>query len=416
MRRHGPRVLGVCRGILGHSHDAEDAFQATFLVLARKAASIRKRNSLGSWLHGVAYRVTRAQAGRRKHDRIETHALAAPFRSPLEKLSWGEIRALLYVELAPIPERFREPLVLCYLEGLTYDEAARRLQVPPATLKGRLQRGRDHLRSRLQRRGVSMPESGTAALAAQGVADKVPLPLLDATVKTALTVPLAKGTSAAAVLAAGVTGPLLVVNLKLVAAGVLLAVAIAGGAMQFSRSPARTEIAKSDPPPKVPPKIATDLYGDALPEGAVARLGTIRFDHGDGLERLHYTPDGKKIISVGGGWARIWDASSGRELNHFSIVDIPARAADGSRPSWDGVSALSPNGKELTLLGRSDKTVQVWDLETIQLVRRLRSAGGPAATSQVCSAAAAHTSARQTDAPSEGESQRGTGLPRRNFA
>src|SRR5262245_26746075 len=115
--RHGPMVLDVCRGVLGSEADAEDAFQATFLILARKASSIRKTASAGSWLHGVAYRTAlkaRAQsAARQKH---ETRAPVRPVSEP-DDLTWREVRRVLHEELAGLAERYRAPLVACYLEG-----------------------------------------------------------------------------------------------------------------------------------------------------------------------------------------------------------------------------------------------------------------------------------------------------------
>ena len=317
VRRHGPRVLGVCQGILGHSEDVEDAFQATFLILARQAESIRRLDSLGSWLHGVAYRVgQRTLIVRKKHQQIDWRFVAVPNGSPLDELSWGEVRALLYAELALVPERFREPLVLCYLEGLTYDEAARRLHLSSATLHGRLQRGRERLRRRLQQRGVALPELGSAALLGQVLRDKVSFRLIDATVKIARAAPSTMPASAAAILAAGMSGPFLAVQLKLFAMVFLLAAVLAG--VQYVQTPAVSEPAQANAIAKVLPRISTDLHGDALPEGAVARLGTVRFNHGNGLEDLHYSPDGKRIISVGGGWIRIWEAADGKELEQIS--------------------------------------------------------------------------------------------------
>src|SRR5262249_46301366 len=117
LRRHGPMVLDVCRGVLGDGADADDAFQATFLVLAQKAGSIRNGASLGSWLHGVAQRTAvkaRALSGLRKK-----HEARAPQRqvSVADDLSWREARQVVHEELGRLPERYREPLMMCYLEG-----------------------------------------------------------------------------------------------------------------------------------------------------------------------------------------------------------------------------------------------------------------------------------------------------------
>ena len=155
VQRHGGMVLGVCRRILRHTQDAEDACQAAFLVLVRRAASIRKRDSLASWLHGVAYRV--ATKLRRQSQRCRTGInaeCAASGVDPTTELSWRELLHLLDAELQELPEKYRQPLVLCYLEGKTRDEAAQQLHWTLNALKGRLERGRA-LRVRLQGRGVA---------------------------------------------------------------------------------------------------------------------------------------------------------------------------------------------------------------------------------------------------------------------
>ena len=154
LRRHGPMVLDVCRGVFGNDADAEDAFQATFLVLVSKASSIRKTASVGSWLHGVAYRTAvkaRAQlATRRKR---EAHAPTRTIWEP-DDLTWREMQEILHEELNGLAERYRVPLVACYLEGKTQDQAAAQLGLAKSTLKERLERGRSLLRARLVRRGL----------------------------------------------------------------------------------------------------------------------------------------------------------------------------------------------------------------------------------------------------------------------
>jgi RNA polymerase sigma factor (sigma-70 family) len=156
VRRHGPLVLGVCRSVLRHEQDAEDAFQATFLVFARQAASIQRREALGSWLYKVAYHVAlkaRAQAARRRSR--EREAFAGPPADPLLDMTLREVRAVLYEELRHLPERYRAPLILCYLEGKTQEEAARLLGWTKNRVRGRLERGRERLRGRLTRRGLA---------------------------------------------------------------------------------------------------------------------------------------------------------------------------------------------------------------------------------------------------------------------
>jgi RNA polymerase sigma factor (sigma-70 family) len=159
LRRHGPMVFDVCRGVLRNEANAEDAFQATFLILARKAASIRKAASVGSWLHSVAYRTAlqaRAQEATRK--KSEAHAPAHHVSEP-DDLTWREVRAALHEELNRLPERYRVALVMCYLESKTQDQAAAQLGLAKSTLKQRLERGKELLRARLVRRDL-----GPAAL------------------------------------------------------------------------------------------------------------------------------------------------------------------------------------------------------------------------------------------------------------
>ena len=157
LHRHGPLVLGVCRSVRGCAADAEDAFQATFIILARKAASIRKTASVSSWLHGVAHRTALKARAREKN---EARTPGRPASDP-DDLAWQEVRQVLHEELSGLAERYRAPLVACYLEGKTQDEAAARLRMARSTLKERLERGRSLLRTRLVRRGF-----GPAALLA----------------------------------------------------------------------------------------------------------------------------------------------------------------------------------------------------------------------------------------------------------
>jgi RNA polymerase sigma factor (sigma-70 family) len=175
VERHGPMVLGLCRRLLRDRHEADDACQATFLVLARKARSVRKQESLASWLHGVAYRVCislrRQQARRRRREQ----AVRKPAVHETDRdLSWREFHAVLDQELQRLPQRYRDPLILCYLEGKTRDEAAQHLGAKAGALHGLLDRGRKLLRDRLTRRGLTLSgvlfasalsETATAALA-----------------------------------------------------------------------------------------------------------------------------------------------------------------------------------------------------------------------------------------------------------
>jgi RNA polymerase sigma factor (sigma-70 family) len=187
VERHGPAVLSVCRQVLGKSHDAEDAFQAVFLILARKAGSLRKPGSVACWLHGVALRVAlrvRADATRRRacERRSAMMKVMAAESEPSSSESYWE----LHEEIARLPERYRQPVVLCYMEGLTTEEAASQIGVPMGTIHSRLSRARERLRGRLGRRGLPVPTLlfGTGKFSHSTVA--LSTVLLDRTVRASL--------------------------------------------------------------------------------------------------------------------------------------------------------------------------------------------------------------------------------------
>src|SRR5262249_15493512 len=185
VERHGPMVLAICKRLLHDHEDAEDALQATFCVLARKARSMTWRDSIGGWLHAVACRVAgkaKARAARRRLQEGEALAMRSVRPSRPEVLL-GELRDALDDELNRLPEKYRAPLVLCFLEGRTNDEAARQLGWPKGTVQGRLARGRDALRARLARRGLTL-SAGT--LATLGTSTALSAGMVESTVQTAL--------------------------------------------------------------------------------------------------------------------------------------------------------------------------------------------------------------------------------------
>jgi RNA polymerase sigma factor (sigma-70 family) len=184
--RHGPMVLGVCRRVLGHAQDAEDAFQAAFLVLARKAASVARREALGAWLYRVAYRAAlaaRDKACRRRQWERQVDEMPHPEVAPPDADDW---RPVLDRELAALPGRYRTALVLCDLEGKTRREVARQLGLSEGTLSSHLTRGRRLLARRLARRGVSLSAGALATALAGEAPAAVPGALAVATVKGAV--------------------------------------------------------------------------------------------------------------------------------------------------------------------------------------------------------------------------------------
>lgn len=197
VRRHAALVWGVCRRVLGRDHDAEDAFQATFLVLVRKGATVWRREQIGPWLYGVAYRTAlkaRTLAARR---RVKEAHMLRPVTQPEE--SWNDLRPLIDGELNRLPEKYRAALVLCDLEGKSRKEAARTLGWREGTLSGRLARARALLAQRLSRRGVTLSAAALVLfLGEHATAAEVPTSLVQRTVRTGLL--LAAGKSLASIL------------------------------------------------------------------------------------------------------------------------------------------------------------------------------------------------------------------------
>lgn len=246
LRRHGPMVLGVCRGILRQLHDVEDAFQATFLILAQKAACIRRGESVGGWLYEVASNVAlkvRSRAARQQG--CEKEVPNRTQTDPLDDLTVRELRQALHEELRQLPEKFRTPLILCYLEGKTQEEAARQLGWPKRRVKDRLQRGREQLRRRLLKRGLApVATLGTALFAVDGVSAAVMATLAGATVRAAVS-----GTASAAIAALMEAGGAFVsVSKAKMAMVFLLAMSLLGGAGVWWKGDFKTRSGGLTPP------------------------------------------------------------------------------------------------------------------------------------------------------------------------
>lgn len=182
VRRYGPLVYRVCRDVLNDPNDAEDAFQATFLVLVRRAESIRDGDALGRWLYETASRIAiRAKVSSRRRLERETQGVDMVASGTEHELERRDLRPVVHAELNRLPESLRAPLVLCYLEGRSYEDAARRLRLPLGTLKGRLVKGRELLRHRLTRRGVTASAFLLLVLLTEE-APAVPITLIESTV------------------------------------------------------------------------------------------------------------------------------------------------------------------------------------------------------------------------------------------
>jgi RNA polymerase sigma factor (sigma-70 family) len=280
VRRHGPLVLGVCRRLLHNSSDADDAFQATFLALARQAGSAGRCASLGTWLYRVAYRTalkarSRADARRRR----EQLAAPRPQSDPLAEVTGRELLTVLDEELQRLPERLRAPLVLCYLQGKTRDEAAHDLSCSLGTVKRLLEQGRTTLQARLSRRGISL-----AALLAAGVGGTIVSPGL-AAVTSRMAAGALRTLSCFSRRVVGVA--LLAAGLAAVGMGVVAYRAPAAGAA-VAQETMVVLATPAQPPPAAPAEEkkqtiirgrVVDAAGKAAADADVALVGMPRFQH-----------------------------------------------------------------------------------------------------------------------------------------
>jgi RNA polymerase sigma factor (sigma-70 family) len=424
MGRHGPMVLSVCRRVLPQGADVEDAFQATFLTLMRKAGSIRNQGSVAGWLYRVAYHAairTKADAVRRRAR--EQRAADRPPVQPSAEAAWRELQEVLDEELDRLPEKYRAPLVLCYMEGKTHEEAAQQLGWPPGTVKGRLARARDLLRARLTRRGLG-PVAGSFAtvLAVNTTLHAVPAPLADSATQTVLLA--AKGLAISPRITAIVDGlarALLVARLQTFAVVVLtfclFGLVIVGGGLLarelWGTQPAEIPTPRGADPiaqPRPAPLVANDRYGDPLPQGALARMGTVRLRMGSPVYSFTYSRDGQTLAAGGDRSVFLWKADTGAEVGqlngHQNRVmgvafspdgrTLASSSADRTIRLWDlatglelrrleghqatiGVVLFSPDGRSLAS-GSADKTLRLWDVANGEELRRLGEGSSPAAS------------------------------------
>ena len=280
--RHGPMVMGVCRRLLGDAHSAEDAFQATFFTLAHNAASIRRPESLASWLHGVAWRVARRLLASRTPNQgaIPAESLPDLAPGPATQASWREIAAVLDEEVQRLPEKYRLPLVLCHLEGMSQAEAARTLDWPVRSLSSRLERGAERLRQRLSQRGVTLSAAAlTAALGENARAAVLPV-LSMITIRTARLLSLgqaeaARQLSASAVgLAEGVWHAMWLSKMKM-AGAVALVLLLTAGALGLGLGSAWSEPADPAQVVAPPPVLQAASPEEAAREKLAAKLADL---------------------------------------------------------------------------------------------------------------------------------------------
>lgn len=339
MRRHGPMVLAACRAILPNPADADDACQATFVVFYRKAQTIRDAGTLGGWLFRVARRAALELKESTARRRTRESLAARPESAPGPDASWREACAILHGELDRLPAKYRLPIIACYLEGKTRDEAAAELGWPADVLRGRIERGRAKLRSRLRRRGIAL----SVGLLAVALPSARPTGLL-----AAIAAPSPRVAELTQVLASSAGRAW--AGMRVLG----LSIALCSGAVLL-------ESATSSQPSKLPPPRESkverveprfDAFGDPLPEGAIARIGTVRFNHGNGLAALQFSQDGKWVLSTGSGHARLWDAQTGKLLHDFQ----PEKSSHLDR------ATLTPDGRVILLSQDHDRqALHIWD-------------------------------------------------------
>jgi RNA polymerase sigma factor (sigma-70 family) len=296
VRRHGPMVLGVCRRLLSETGDVEDAFQATFLVLVQKAGALRRPELLGNWLYGVACRVAahaRTQAARRRvHER---RAAEVPPPDPPDHEALGDLRDVLDQELERLPDRYRTPVVLCYLEGKTNDEAAGELGWSRGTLAGRLHRARGLLRARLGRRGYG-PAEGVfpAVLPRDLAAPPVPPALASSAVRVGLLVAAGEAASGASAgtlgLTAGVLRAMALTRARTAAAALLALGLLATGVGVVSYRALAAGQAAAPNAAAAPPGPAAPAPREKAPEPRPA--------FGEALAAARDIPDGAERVPV----------------------------------------------------------------------------------------------------------------------
>jgi RNA polymerase sigma factor (sigma-70 family) len=363
LQRHGPMVLKVSERVLHSATDAEDVFQATFLLLARKAQSIRNRQSVASWLHGVAHRLAvrtkRQEARRREHERAATAGGGS------RVAAWHEVQEVLDHALADLPEKYRAALVLCYLEGHTHAEAARQLGCPLATVRTRVVRGRQLLRDYLARHGLPLSSAGLGALVlANATVTAVPPELVEATVAMAL--PLAVGQAAvgsAQVAAMVKEGVPAMFSFRVKTALVILLVGLLVGGMALAYQGTTTSpeaaAAPSAPERTSPTHIVAlvTLVKNGKPQDQIVSIDPVTgackklSDYGDGPR---VSPDGQTVIF--GRDDAIWNCDTGGSNNPGKLFEAD-HVYNG--PVW------SPDGKYIYVSKvNSELGGHIWRHET----------------------------------------------------
>jgi RNA polymerase sigma factor (sigma-70 family) len=360
VRRHGPMVMGVCRRLLGNHNDAEDAFQATFIVLAMRARAVRKRQSLGPWLHGVAARIckrARLVSHRRQEEPIPGGGLIDHRgRDP----DLADFNRVIDEELRQLPDKYRLPIVLCYLEGRSQEEAARELGWTKGTVSGRLARAKEVLQRRLIRRGLAPSAALVAAsLNSESASAAVCAPLLATTVRTATLASfsgLNTGSTTAEVgtLVRLAVRALLLGRIARISALVFLfgigasaiATQILGPARPDQQINANRQALAAGTRKTEPRTPRLDRFGDPLAPEIMTRLGTTQRRHTARVVGVASGHDGAAVTAQADGLVRFWDAQSGRQRSSF---DVTAGTPEGHKSVRQ--FAMSRDGRLMAAAG-----------------------------------------------------------------
>jgi RNA polymerase sigma factor (sigma-70 family) len=366
--RHGPMVMGICRRVLNNSHEAEDAFQATFLILARKAATIMRRHSLASWLYGVALRTAKDARGRAARRRTwEGQATLANPHDPADIAANRELHSILAEELDRLPERYRMPVLLCELEGLPRQEASRRLGIPEGTLSSRLARARLMLRDRFFSRGLfGTSVCLTSVMANEARALAVPFALAESVTSVATRV--AAGFSLAGLVSGSVKSlteevlnTMMYAKIKGIALGVLtLGAAVTGAVLAQQPSPALS--------PAAPAKGATVFIQDNV---GMDRLRAVEVKLDRILEAIGTRRSKDFGLEVSSPTATTSTSTVGTLTNVREMAPTPAPAVRANPFSPTANPATSPihSADRLTLLERRLADVEQRLLQIERLVR-----------------------------------------------
>jgi RNA polymerase sigma factor (sigma-70 family) len=384
VERHGALVWGVCRRVLGHDQDAEDAFQATFLVLARKAGSVRWRREIANWLYAVAVRVAhRARSRAQKQRCLESEAVAVAKANEVPDSGSFELIEMVDEEVSRLPEKYRKPVVLCCLEGKTYAEASRLLGWPEGTTSARLSRARGLLRRRLTRRGLALSGAAAAILTGTGSAGAaVPAGLAETTERAAPLFAAHQAISGPAVtLAEGMLEAMFLTRLKITMV-VLLTLGVLGAGLGLRAQPGGsqaedpTAIGSQDEKPEKDRKVEDESKTKPKrPERAdIVQPAMMPLAHGKGaVTAVAFSPDGKTVATAcANKTVRLWDLSTGRESKKMTY-EPPYFNNGRIDPTPTGV-AFTADGKGLVCLC-AEGMMYSWDTNTERLVWKTNLAG-----------------------------------------